>query len=507
MYYISLILLLVVCTIYFSRPRRRDKFKHAPQCERMDPVSASLLLSEVDPMNFGQVHIVSLIVFEERISYADFRNSFVDNIVLSDKDSRFSYRLACSFWEPSKWLKASDWHPFDNCRCVEEPQTLATSKLLVSERLTEPLNISKPLWEMQFIDTFLLDSGEAVSAMVLTIHHSMGDGFTLCHQMMRRSMPSETGFTMKECYPFEARDQTPVGYSPVSLLKTGFRICSTAVKLLLMTPDPVSALRNSRTRKLSDKIITEMVELQFSVDEIKGIAKKAELALSVSDKRIFLNDVIVAVISLALGPLLEKKHDVTSAIWVALNRKSVMERPRERQHEWGNSNLGTCYLKLPTAESDPLKVLLKCHDRLAQLKRSPEPFVANKILKLLGSLPMRLLWPFRNILLDKMSVSISNFPGPVHPIRFPVAPDGTLNTTLKGVGTVKSAFFSVAPPFSYGPYFTLLSYDGKIFMSISVAERLMNQHTLSDLVLNRIPNSVRFLDKEIQSLIDRAKLI
>lgn len=504
-----LIAILGILILFLFLRRKNEKISGSHE-HSLDPVSAAILLSETDPQRCAQVNIVSLIVFEEKLGYEDFRDRFIENLVLTDKDSRFLYRLVFSpLLRRVKWVKAEGWDPFENCDVVLEPQTLETAKLLVGARLSAPLPLSQPLWRMQFISAFETNSGKSVSAVILTVHHSIGDGFTLCHQIMRRSVPLEKEMSLSECYPFKTASRSLHGFSFLNYFKSMYGVISTSSKLLSMRPDAVSELRNSSPRTLDERIISDLIELPFKVEEIKSIAEKAQLLVPKSDisDKISFNDIIVSAITLSFGELMERKRDVTSAIWVALNRRSILERPSYRRLDWGNSCLGTAYIKLPISESDPVKNLIECHSRLKELKHSPEPIVANWILKLLGSIPLRIIWPFRDFLLDKMSVSISNFPGPVRQIRFPVAPDGAANRTFRGVGTVESAYFSVAPPFSYGPYVTILSYNGKIFLALAVAERLIKEGTVTDLVRRTIPDSIRILDKAVQSSLETKQLI
>jgi hypothetical protein len=283
---------------------------------------------------------------------------------------------------------------------------------------------------------------------------------------------------------------------------TAVKIVKSIFKLLLLKPDPPSALRNVITRRIDDKIICDVGLLPASVDRLKKIAHKASLTLGHQlHGKVFLNDIVVTACSMALGDLMEQRHDVTSAIWIGLNRRSVIDRPKLRRFDWGNENLGTCYLQLPTGVKDPLLALQQCHVRLCDLKDSPEPIVANRLLALLGSLPLWILWPFRNFLMDKMSASISNFPGPVKQIKIPVAPDAGPNKCYEGIGVVKEAFFLVAPPFKYGPYVTILSYCGNMYLAISAAEKLMSQRTVSELVNERIQEAIDKLERALDSLI------
>jgi LPXTG-motif cell wall-anchored protein len=493
--------LIVGALLLVFRRRKRSRYHPGVPIHQMEAVSSSMLLSEVDPENNAQVTIVTLLIFEEKLQYEHFRERFVENVIQTDPDSRFLYRLDCSFQTP-RWIKATDWHPFDNFVCISDQQDIESCKNLMSTRMTDPLDVRKPVWECAFIDTFITSESASVSAVILTMHHSMGDGFTLCHQLMRRAIPADPGITMHDCYPFQAPSASPSRSWADSFMRRfhllqGF--ISSAAKLLLLQPDPISPLRNSTRRRLDDLIVCDISLLDLTVNDLKKIAKDATEYFK-RDTRISINDVVVAAISLAFQEVLGEKHrhDITSAIWVGLNRKSVIDRPRNRCDDWGNQNLGVSYLNLPTGDDklqSPDKMLLECHKRLCDMKSSPEPIVANGLLKVLGSVPFWCIWPFRYLLMDKMSASISNFPGPTKRIRLPASLEGE---TGPGVGTLKEVYFTVAPPFSYGPYVTMASYNGRMQLAITIAEKLMPEETVQEIVRHKIPKSFRSIAQVVR---------
>ncbi len=165
---------------------RRNPYNPGADSHVVEAVSASMLHGEVEPDKRTHCHIVGLFVFEEALRYEDLRRTFVANMVLSDPDSRLLYRLDCSGSTP-RWVKAACWRPEDNCRLVREPHDHDSVHALVSRRLVDAMPTSRPLWEMAFIERFELGGGRAAgSCVMLTLHHSMGDGFTLCHQLLRR---------------------------------------------------------------------------------------------------------------------------------------------------------------------------------------------------------------------------------------------------------------------------------------------------------------------------------
>jgi hypothetical protein len=501
MYY-SLLVGAAAAAVYLWYRHKSRKYPLGSRIEHMDPVSSSMILSEVEPQKGAQCSIVTLLVFDSKLSYKDFIDRFVENFILSDPHSRFNYRMDPATFS---WIRMdSTWSPRENCSRVSGVHNIASAHSLVANRLVEPLSIHSPLWALAFVENFTDASGKECSAAILTIHHSMGDGFTLCHQMIRRAASANPSLTMHQCYPFQAPPIEKRSFSLTRTFSMMVRVMKSISKLLLMSPDPAGALRNKSPRSVTDPIAVGMFPIPISVSELKKIAKEAESMLHQRvHGKVSLNDLVVAAVAIALGdifPSSSDRHDVTSAIWVGLKRKSVVERPKNPENDWGNQNLGVSYLQLPTKLCEPIDILLECHTRLHAMKNSPEPLVANKLLRLIGSLPSAITWPLRHVLMDKISTSVSNFPGPTHPIKLPVAPDGRPNATMAGVGTLKDVFFLVAPPLSFGPYVTIISYNGAMYLSLAVAERLVPQSRVSELVQTKIPEAFLAIQAAIKRL-------
>jgi hypothetical protein len=250
----------------------------------MDPVSASMILSEVNPAESAQVCIVNVIILDERIQFVDFRDQFIKSMIDSDPSTRFRHVIDCTGRYP-RWKEASkNWHPYDNFSRVSEIQNMESLNGIVSRRLTEPLLISKPVWDVIFVEKFDSESG-LVSAAVITMHHSMGDGFTLSQQIISRCTPAEPGSSMADCFPYQPKQHYHHGKrrGVVDLIQHYLRMIqkmiTSAIKLLLMDKNPVGPLRMSRPRKLNDRIVSAITEIPFSVDQLKKISKAISLKL------------------------------------------------------------------------------------------------------------------------------------------------------------------------------------------------------------------------------------
>lgn len=82
----------VVSILYLLDRWRKSRRRGDGNRASMDAVSASMLLSEVQPKTHAQCSIVTLLVFDDKIPFESFIERFCENFVLSDQESRFRYR-------------------------------------------------------------------------------------------------------------------------------------------------------------------------------------------------------------------------------------------------------------------------------------------------------------------------------------------------------------------------------------------------------------------------------
>merc|ERR1719253_882871 len=124
--------------------------------------------------------------------------------------------------------------------------------------------------------------------------------------------------------------------------------------------------------------------------------------------------------------------------------------------EPANRTLGAVYLRLPVAQdstraerAESVKV------QSAEMKGSPEPLLAQGITALFGLLPQKLSNPIWHALSNKVTLSLSNLPGP---------PDN-----LTWCGVRMKSFYALVPPVGTISTFVLVtSYEDHIQLTLSL---------------------------------------
>lgn len=280
---------------------------------------------------------------------------------------------------------------------------------LLADLTSTPLDYSKPLWQMHLIDGVILEDGEVGSALVMRLHHCIGDGAALVAVAMRLM---DTTPDAELVLPPPQKKRSRRG-----MLAT---VAGTATWLLSETRDLVSAALQEGTESLGNP--SHLLELgatatEYAADSATLLARalakpsdpitplKGKLGVSkrVAWSRIYslaeakrtcaalgckINDVLAGALAGALRAyLLEREAspdglDISAVIPVDL-------RARGRELELGNA-FGLVFLGLPVGNSDPLQRLQIVKARMDELKQSNEAAFYYALLGLFGMTPRQI---------------------------------------------------------------------------------------------------------------------
>ena len=416
-----------------------------------------------DPGNSqsGYNHVVAVITFANSVKPETFKQRFIKAIV----ETESCFRTRMFFTRTGmEWRAApSTWRPEDNffvCGSVRRDSL----EDMVAKILSGPTDLTKPCWELHFIERVFDNSADdSTSCIVLKYHHAMADGFTMIQRMVARIRPLDASKPITEMFP-----PTPPKHSrPSSLVGKIWRFVNSTMSILRMQPD-IPGLFRSAKQRLPGESLNVSLSSQLNLLTIKEIARN----MSTGNSRMSVNDVITCIITRAfrlysLNRGVSKPIDLTSVVWVSLNKDITVEE------EWDNSNLGFAYVKLPLSVNSAKDCLRECHRRLSALKSSAEPLVINTTLKLLGSLPIAIGKTVSTYTADVASVSMSNLIGPNSPVYWPV-----IDSDVTGSGLVDSVYFATSPPFRYGPLVSVISYCGTFYLSLSARDSLLTKSDL-----------------------------
>ena len=308
------------------------------------------------------------------------------------------------------------------------PGGMAALQDLLSDLASTPLDTSKPPWQIHLVDDVCGNS-----AMIMRLHHCIGDGTamnTMLHRLMDTapdapleppSFPSEPanaeagvlstllrparsalGATMSLAHTLW-KESTSSLANPLHLADRaaeGLAVAEALGDALLMPADSVTPFKGAlgvRKRVAWSQ--------RVPLDKVKRLGKATGAKV---------NDVLIAAVTGALGTyLLAQGIDMTD-----LEIRAVVPidlRPAARAHDLGNQ-FGLAFLALPPGMPDPFRRVAEIRHRMSRIKRSPEAKVFYGLLNLFGIAPAQIEEPVVKLFASKATAVMTNVAGPPMPL-------------------------------------------------------------------------------------------
>jgi diacylglycerol O-acyltransferase len=327
----------------------------------------------------------------------------------------------------------------------------------VSDRLPEPLDRSRPLWEIYFIDG--LGKGAAV---LVRMHHSIADGISLARVMLELTdgtQPSAQRFgdvipgsspvaAVAHGVGAVARVGVATARHPRAAATTVIGDARTLAKLLLPGGDPRSAIKG-------DQRAAHRVAWSDPLDLWRVKRTAHELGTTI-------NDVLVSAVAGAVGGQDDMPDEVRAL--VPFNLRPLDEQlPRTLGNRFGLVILG-----LPVGITDPLDRTLEVKRRMDAIKHGHEGAITYGILELMGHTPPFVEGRLIDYFSGKGSMVLTNVPGPRRPLSL-------AGTPLAGVLVWAPCSGSV------GMSVSIFSYAGKVTVGfLTDAGLVPNPQRLAD---------------------------
>jgi WS/DGAT/MGAT family acyltransferase len=307
----------------------------------------------------------------------------------------------------------------------------------VSDRVPEPLDRSRPLWEAYLVDG--LGNGAAV---LIRMHHSIADGISLARVMLELTdgaVPSAQPFRDaggRSAVAAVTRGNGTVAHlggttarHPRHAAATVIDDAQTLAKLLLPGGDPRSAIKG-------DQRPAHRVAWSDPLDLWR--VKRTARALGTT-----VNDVLVSAVAGAVGRQDDMPDEVHALVPFNLR---PLDEPLPRT--LGN-RFGLVILGLPVGIADPLDRTLEVKRRMDAIKHGHEGAITYGILELMGHTPPFVEGRLIDYFSGKGSMVLTNVPGPRRPLSL-------AGTPLAGVLVWAPCSGSV------GMSVSIFSYAGKV---------------------------------------------
>jgi diacylglycerol O-acyltransferase / wax synthase len=355
---------------------------------------------------------------------------------------------------------------------LPEPGDHAALQNLVSELMSIPLDRSRPLWQMHYIDNYM-----GGSALVSRLHHCIADGIALTQVLL--SMTDETSDApWPEPYEEPQRELSQLArfFLPaVKSVKAVNRTWQSAenmvhegMEMLIHPAHLRDAARYGTASGLAfGKLLLIPPDRKTILKRKCGISKRAAWSKSIRVEEVkavgrmmggTINDVLLSAVTGAIRRYLEERGEPVQG----LNIRALVPvnlRPDEEIGELGN-RFGLVFLSLPIGVSDPIRRLVLLKRRMDAIKNSPEAVVAFGILNVIGMTPVQIEKIIIAIFGMKGTAVMTNVPGPRQTIYLAGKP-------------ISSLIVWVPSPANLSIGVSILSYAGDIILGIATDESMV----------------------------------
>ncbi len=306
----------------------------------------------------------------------------------------------------------------------------AALQALCGKLATEPLDPARPLWQFHLIDGY-----EGGSALIVRIHHCIGDGIALISVALsitdggndpparRKRAASEAGdgdwLAEAVIQPLtdiavKALGMTGQGVArsvaalsqPQQLLgsmemaRVGYQVLGDVAALALMPDDAATRLKGLPA---GDKRVAWNEPLPL--DAVKTISKGLNCSI---------NDVLLSCVAGAIGQYLRERGDDPTGQEIRA-MVPVNLRPLDQAWQLGNK-FGLAPLVLPIGISNPIERVYAVRRRMSELKGSYQPLLAFAVLAIAGLMIKPVQDAILNLFAKKATAVMTNVPGPQQPL-------------------------------------------------------------------------------------------
>lgn len=388
--------------------------------------------------------VINGVLITDRIDLETLRATFQRRVLDVDGGRRFA-----RFMHRVTWRGGTPWWEtdpgFDIARQIipasaSDLTSLAALRQFVGARAAQPLPDDRPLWQFELVEEF----EPGTSAMIVRIHHSIGDGMALLAVIF--SLMDDATTTTETGTPRAVRPAAGhLGKSLLRLVTLPLAAPGVLIRRLLWPRDS-HALHGPKVSGVKNVAWTAPVEL--------ALFKEAKNRIGAT-----VNDVLMACVSGALSRYLaEHAGEAVAKFHVSM---PVNIRPPDAPLTLEN-RFAAVPLVLPAGIADIRDRVRAVKARMDALKTSVEPIVVYGIQgALLTLLPQAVSRGLIDFLANKCTAVVTNVPGPQRDLLLAGRP-------------VRGLMFWVPQRADIGVGISILSYAGKVQVGIIADSELVS---------------------------------
>jgi len=335
---------------------------------------------------------------------------------------------------------------------------------LCGKLATQALDPKRPLWQFHLVERY-----EGGSAMIVRIHHCIGDGIALTSVVLSiadggNEPPSRkargksddqghgdwlsdsviqpltdiavkalglTGEGVARSVHALAQPQELLG--SVEMARVAYQVLGDVAALALMSDDSPTRLKGMPDGK---KRVAWNEPLPL--DAVKTVGKGLNCSI---------NDVLLSCVAGAIGQYLRDRGDDPSGQEIRA-MVPVNLRPLDQAWQLGNK-FGLAPLVLPIGIHNPIERVYVVRRRMSELKGSYQPLLAFAVLAIAGLMIKPVQDAILNLFAKKATAVMTNVPGPAKPLHFCGS-------------TIRQTMFWVPASGHIGVGVSILSYAGGV---------------------------------------------
>ena len=381
--------------------------------------------------------ITALFLFEEPLDFKKLQSVVTERLLPHDRFRMRVKRSRNPLRRPS-WVPVKEFNLDDH---LIETEMESEEQLFdfIGKRMATRLSRRKPLWEM----TLVKGIGKG-SALVVTLHHAIGDGYALMRVLLKltdKAKP-DAEFVQKE----RTLKVAPKSFTDLAMKGLG---ASMELGRGLLEPEPKTAFRGKLgTAKCA------AVSKPIDLEDIK--AARAPTSSTV-------NDILMAALTGGLRRYLQREQGkVKKGISIRAVVPVDLRKPGE--DELGN-RFGLIFMALPVGIEDPHEQLIEVKKRMDDLKGSPQAVMVLGLLNAVGAIPAEMEKRVVGMFGTRATTVLTNVPGPREPLK------------LAGK-EISSMMFWVPQSGGLGLGLSILSYAGKVRVGIAADKGLVSKPEL-----------------------------